>query len=103
VLPGQAIMEIVEEQGSHIITFLRQDTGLRPTPGTPVEIRPRSGKQRSIGSFVETVGARIELVPEHQLADPKRPEWGLPVRVVLPSASGLKPGELVGLVFKQAK
>jgi hypothetical protein len=69
----------------------------------PVEIHPRSGRQRSYGSHVETVGARIELVPEHQLADPKRPEWGLPVRVVLPSATGLKPGELVGLVFKPSK
>jgi multidrug resistance efflux pump len=103
VLPGQAIMEIVEEQGSHIIAFVRQESGFRPTAGMPVEVHPRSSHQHPYGSHVETVGARIESVPDHQLMDPKRPEWGLPVRIALPAASGLKPGELVGLVFKAAK
>jgi hypothetical protein len=44
----------------------------------------------------------VEAVPPHQLRDPKTVEWGLPVRIVLPTGAILRPGELVDVTFKTA-
>ena len=41
----------------------------------------------------------MEPVPPHQLADPKVPEWGLPVLIDLPTGANLRPGELVDVTF----
>ena len=43
----------------------------------------------------------LEQIPEHQLANPKKPEWGIPVRIAMPDASKLplRPGELVVLNY----
>jgi hypothetical protein len=49
---------------------------------------------------VQEVGNQIEPVPPQQLANPRMPEFGLPVRIAMPSDVKLRPGEMVGVIFR---
>lgn len=97
---GTPIMTIAAREGQYILGYVRQERGLRPRVGMNVDVKVRSLPRRSVASVVQQVGPQVEPVPLHQLRDPKIPEWGTPVRIVLPEALDLWPGELVDLVFR---
>ena len=44
----------------------------------------------------------MQPIPEHQLTNSKKPEWGIPVRIAMPDPTllPLMPGELVVLNFE---
>lgn len=98
--PGDPVMRIARTDSQYILTYVRQDTRVRPAAGMPVEVSVRSLPRRTALAEVEDVGPQIEPVPLHQLKDPTIPEWGLPVRVTLPKHLGLLPGELVDVAFR---
>ncbi|MGE5611239.1 MAG: biotin/lipoyl-binding protein [Bacillota bacterium] len=102
VQPGQPILELAEEEGSHIIAYIRKNQHIRPVAGMVVQVHLASDPGRIYESYVEAVGVRMERLPEHLLSDHKTPEWGLPVRLAMPPAAGLRPGESVDIVFKPA-
>ena len=110
VQAGQPIMVIASEKGEYIVSYIRQYQPIKPTPGTPVEVRVRS-TLASVQSKVISVGPQMELVPESQRKDVRVPEWGVPVHVEIPTkgtgkseeqAIALRPGELVDLFFYTA-
>ena len=51
-------------------------------------------------AYVDRIGPQVEPIPPHQLRNPKVPEWGLPLRVVVDGLLEIRPGELVDLVFR---
>ncbi len=97
---GTPIMTIAAREGQYILGYVRQERGIRPRVGMNVDVKVRSLPRRSVASVVQQVGPQVEPVPLHQLRDPKIPEWGTPVRIVLPETLDLRPGELVDLVFR---
>lgn len=100
VKPGEAIMEVAAAEAGYVVSFLREGQNyIRPAPGMDVDVRPRTDPTRVVKAKVDTVGAQVEVVPPRQLRDQKTPEWGLPVRMVIPANTGLRPGELVNLAF----
>jgi hypothetical protein len=52
-----------------------------------------------VASEVEEVGQQIERVPTHFLGDPSLRQWGLPVRIKMPTDAVFQPGALVDVVF----
>ena len=66
-------------------------------------MRARVAKAARILSEVEEVGNQIEQLPSHQRAIANTPQWGLPVRIKLPSDADLRPGALVDIVFHAAE
>jgi len=102
VKQGQEIMTITQENGAYITTYVRAGSGLIPTKDMRVTVRSQNS-QKSERSIVQEVGAQIELIPEHQLANPKKPEWGIPVRIAMPPNLQLRPGELVVLNYVTEK
>ena len=103
VRQGREIMTITEDQGQYIVSYVRQNGQVRPKKDMLVDIRidrgPGEGRRVS-RSRVQEVGNQIEAVPPQQLANPRMPEWGVPVRIAMPSDVKLRPGEVVGLVFR---
>ena len=103
VRQGREIMTITEDQGQYIVSYVRQNGQVRPKKDMLVDIRidrgPGEGRRIS-RSRVQEVGNQIEAVPPQQLANPRMPEWGVPVRIAMPSDVRLRPGEVVGLVFR---
>ena len=100
VLAGTPIVTIAAAEGEYVLSYVRQDVNIRPTIGMPVEVAARTLPRQVALSRVEEVGPQVEPVPAHQLRDPKVQEWGLPVRISLPAALNLRPGELVDVSFK---
>ena len=104
--PGQAIragdpiVTIAADHSRYIVSYVRQEQRFRPTTGTLVAVRLRDPGSRATQATVERVGPQVEPVPIHQLRDPKVPEWGLPVRITLPPALNVRPGELMDITFK---
>jgi hypothetical protein len=66
-----------------------------------VSVQVRTIPRDAAWTLVERVGPQIASVPQHHLRDPKVPEWGLPVRIPVPSALKVKPGELVDVAFNR--
>jgi multidrug resistance efflux pump len=100
VLAGDPVLSIASTDTQYILSYIREDAGVKPRVGMPVEISVRNLPRRTALSEVEEVGPQVELVPPHQLRDPQVPEWGLPVRISVPAELDLRPGELVDVQFR---
>jgi len=103
VRTGDPIVTIAAQKGRYIVSYVRQEQRLYVEPGMPVALRLRAPASREIPSSVERVGPQIEPVPPHLLRDPTRPEWGQPVRIVLPPKLPVRPGELIDITFEPWK
>ncbi|MCH8344214.1 MAG: HlyD family efflux transporter periplasmic adaptor subunit [Planctomycetes bacterium] len=100
VRAGDPILSIADEHGRDIVAYLRQHRRLEPTVGMAVDVAVRSTDRKMVRTWVNHVGAQIEPVPLHQLRNPNVLEWGLPVRIAMPTGLTLRPGELVDLTFR---
>lgn len=100
VTAGLPIMSIASADTQHIVSYVRQEAGLKPEVGMPVRVTTRSLPRYTARAQVQEVGPQVELVPMHQLQDPNIPEWGQPVLIDLPKMLNLRPGELVDLTFR---
>lgn len=98
---GDPIFTLAAEDGSSIISYVRQEQRIRPAVGMAVAVRVRGARTPPVESVVERVGPQVELVPQHQLRDPKVPEWGQPVCIQSPPGLELRPGELVDVTFRR--
>jgi hypothetical protein len=96
-LPGE-----VEATGRFVVTYLQRDHRLRPGPGMTVQVRLCSDPRRVFAAQIEDVGAQVLAIPNHLLTKPSVPEWGRPVRIAVPPASGLKAGEQVDVMFARS-
>jgi multidrug resistance efflux pump len=103
VHPGGLIATIAADHGQHIVGFIPEESTIAPKVGMQVTMRARIAKSQRITSEVEEVGKQIEPVPSHQRAIANTPQWGLPVRIKLPSDAGLRPGALLDIVFHSAE
>jgi multidrug resistance efflux pump len=101
VKQGQEILTITPDDGAYIISYVRPESAIVPKKDMKVLVRNQT-RRKSAVSIVQEVGTRIELIPEHQLVNAKKPEWGIPVRIAMPDRDQLPllPGELVALTFQ---
>ena len=101
VQAGEAMMTVARADGRHIVSYIRQSQHLPLREGMSVAVTARSSGRR-FGGVLNDVGPQFEPVPPHHLADPTRPEWGLPVRLAIPATEALRPGELVDLILRES-
>jgi len=101
VTAGDPIVTIAASQSEFIVTYVRQNQRFHPHPNDDVEIRTRTSPILVRTAKIQDIGAQVEMVPAHQLRDPKSQEWGTPVRIAVPQdlAAMLRPGELVDIRF----
>jgi multidrug resistance efflux pump len=92
------ILTITEEQGQFIVSYVRPNSPLQPKKDMLVDIR--TSDRRQSRSRVQEVGNQVEPVPPQQLHVQNKPEWGIPVRIAMPSDIHLRPGELVSVIFR---
>lgn len=96
---GGLIATIAADHGQHIVGYLPEESVITPRAGMQVTMRARVPRAPRHTSEIEEVGTQIERVPSHQRAIATTPQWGLPVRIKLPSEAALRPGALVDIVF----
>jgi multidrug resistance efflux pump len=106
VKQGQEIMTITQDSGAYIVSYVRPGSAVMPRKDMKVLVRNQTSR-KSAWSRVQEVGTSVQPIPEHQLTNSKKPEWGIPVRIAMPDTDllPLRPGELVVLNFQsdQAK
>ena len=104
VKQGQEIFTITQDTGEHIISYVRPGTGVAPKKDMKVLVRNQNSKRQAY-SIVQEVGSAVQQVPDQQLVNTKRPEWGYPVRIAMPDPTRLplRPGEVVVLNFESGK
>jgi multidrug resistance efflux pump len=101
VKQGQEILTITPDDGAYIVSYVRPESAIVPKKDMKVLIRNQA-RRKSAVSIVQEVGTRIEPIPEHQLLNARKQEWGIPVRIAMPDREQLPlmPGELVVLTFQ---
>lgn len=100
VQAGQPILTIAADNTGYVVSYVRQTDRIHPSKGMQVALRLRMPGSRPVTAEIERVGPQIEEVPPHQRRDPSVLEWGLPVRIRLPSELPVRPGELVDITFE---
>jgi multidrug resistance efflux pump len=96
---GALVATLAADHGRHIVSYLPEQSSLQPTTGMKVTVRPRLAGALRLTTEVEKVGRQIRQIPDHQVGSTAMPQWGLPVRIKLPSNATLQPGALVDVVF----
>lgn len=101
VQAGEPIAVIASNTGQQVVTYVRQQQRVTPQYGMTVEIRDRDGSfnRTPLVTTIKHVGPQYEPVPPQQLADPKVPEWGVPVMIDLPPGVSFPPGKIVDVKF----
>lgn len=102
VRQGDVILTITPDDGAFIVSYVRPGTRAMPKKDQTVLVGAIGPGGRRAVARVQEVGTQVEPVPEHQLVNAKRPEWGIPVRIGLPDPTKLplRPGELVTVNFR---
>jgi hypothetical protein len=98
---GQEVMSVTADGGAYIVSYIRPGSSIVPKKNMKVAVRGQD-HHKWAECRIQEVGTRVVPIPEHQLANAKTPEWGIPVRIEMPQAGELllRPGELVMLNFK---
>jgi multidrug resistance efflux pump len=102
VHPGGLIATVAADHGQHIVGYVPEHSTIQPKVGMRVTVRARLAGAPRLASEVEEVGQMIERLPEHHWAVANMAQWGLPVRIKIPSEASLRPGALVDIVFHTA-
>jgi multidrug resistance efflux pump len=102
VHPGGLIATIAADHGQHIVGYVPEHSTIEPKVGMRVTLRARLSGAPRIASEIEEVGQMIEQLPAHQRGIANIPQWGLPVRIKMPTEAALRPGALVDIVFHTA-
>jgi len=108
VRAGDPIVTLTKDDGDaagkqYILSYLRQEQRIRPNKEAAVQVRLRMPGASAVAAKVAEVGPQFEPIPLRQLVDPARPEFGLPVRILVPKEieSKVRPGELVDVRFSR--
>jgi multidrug resistance efflux pump len=96
---GEPVMTIVARDASHVVCYVRDHQRIQPQLHMKVKVRVRSLPIRTVAGTVDQVGPQVVRIPRQHLHDPQLVEWGLPIRVRIDRAAGLRPGEMVNLIF----
>jgi multidrug resistance efflux pump len=105
VAEGEPILTIVSDKADRIVAYLRQPYAVEPQAGQAVEVTTRTLERKRFQTQVDKVGAQFEPIT-NALAFVKPGslmDAGLPVVVRVPPDVAIKPGEVVDIVFVNAK
>ncbi len=96
---GEPIVTIAADEGRYAVAYVRQEQRFHPRADMEVYVRARGSRHQMELVTIERVGPQFELIPTRLLRDPRTPEWGRPIRIALPKALPLMPGELIDIKF----
>ena len=103
VVAGEPVLTIASNEAEYVVSYVRQGRNtVQPLPAAKVNLRLRRLPVTTEDSKVVEVGPHVELIPQHQLRDPKILEWGVPVKIHLPDnlRHRVRPGELLDVQFR---
>ncbi|MFC1758439.1 HlyD family secretion protein [Planctomycetota bacterium] len=105
IVEGDAVMTIASDEAEFVIGYWRENHFERPTETMAVGVRLPQPDGVEYPAAIEEIGPQYILVPEHQLKDFGRREYGVPIKVRIPSElqGKVRPGQLVHLIYRGEK
>jgi multidrug resistance efflux pump len=101
------IVSIAAPDSDYVVGYVREQQRIALYEGMEVGLRLRSqpgGTEYT--STVEVVGPQVSLMPPRQLSDQAVLEWGIPIRIPIPTElrqQDLRPGQLVQVIFRSPR
>ena len=102
VIAGQPLLTVMPARGAHAIAYVRESAMITPFKGMPITLRTRTVPVQEFEAVVDAVGPAIEAIPSRQRNVAQMEEWGLPIRIRLPSTAELVPGALVEISLRSS-
>ena len=102
VTAGQPLLTVMPARGAHAIAYVRESAMITPFKGMPITLRTRTVPVREFEAIIDAVGPAIESIPSRQRSVAQMEEWGLPIRIRLPSTAELIPGALVEISLRSS-
>ncbi len=99
VRSGDPIVTISSAQAGWIVTYVDQQFGRTLRKDDKVRVRVIGDITVVAEAKVTELGTQYQPMPQPMRRAADVPQWGLPVKVSIPSALPLLPGEMVELVF----
>ncbi len=99
VRAGEPIMTVVSTRPTEIIAYIAPTQVSRFAAGVVVRLETmREGVARqTVESRIQAVGPDIEQIPARLWRNPSTPEWGWPVKIMVPTELEVLCGETVGV------
>ncbi|NLX13971.1 MAG: HlyD family efflux transporter periplasmic adaptor subunit [Phycisphaerales bacterium] len=100
VRSGEPILTVVSTRPAQIIAYIAPAQASRLTAGTPVRLETmrESNSRQTLDSRIEAVGPQVEQIPTRLWRNPAVPEWGWPVKIMVPTELEILCGETVGVI-----
>jgi membrane fusion protein (multidrug efflux system) len=99
VVPGQAIVTVVEMVPREIVAWLVEADARQVRPGARVRLTTRHAPGRSAESVVLRGGGAVQPLPDRLWRDPRVADYGRAVVIAAVPALAVEPGERVGVSF----
>ena len=104
VRAGEPILTVVSMRPSAVIAYASSAQAAQFATGSPVRLEmAREGiVMQTVDTQVQAVGPTIEQIPARLWRNPTVPEWGWPVKIVLPRELKVLCGEVIGVSRSRA-
>jgi membrane fusion protein (multidrug efflux system) len=96
---GEPILTIVAARPTSVIAYVTaaQVAGFQPGAGVRLEVVREGQPTQTAATRVAAAGPMVEKLPVQLWRNPSIPEWGWPVKIVLPQEMAVLCGEIIGV------
>lgn len=100
VRTGEPILIVVSTRPAEVIAYIAPAQVSRFAAGVAVRLETmRAGvQQHTVDSRIQAVGPQVEQIPARLWRNPAIPEWGWPVKIMVPTELEILCGETVGVI-----
>jgi multidrug resistance efflux pump len=95
---GGPVATIAAAQGRNVIAYLPESAPQKPEVGMLVALRSRSPGATLVSSTIEEVASQLSPIPTRQSGNPAIVQWGIPVRITMPTEVEFRAGSLVDVL-----
>lgn len=95
---GGPVATIAAAQGRNVVAFLPEGSPHKPEIGMLVALRSRSPGATPVNSTIEEVASQLSPIPPRQSGNPAIVQWGLPIRIAMPTEVEFRAGSLVDVL-----
>jgi multidrug resistance efflux pump len=95
---GNPVATIAAAQGRNVIAYVPEGVPQKPEVGMLVALRSRSPGATPVSSTIEEVASQYSPIPPRQTGNPALVQWGIPIRITLPTEGEFRAGSLVDVL-----
>jgi multidrug resistance efflux pump len=100
---GGPVATIAADHGRMIIGYLPENSPYKPEVGMMVALRSRGHGATPVTSTIEEIATQLSPIPTRLSGNPAITQWGMPIRITMPSDVEFRAGSLVDIIVYGVK